>query len=116
MPGTILGVALEVTVPVGEYHEEKLINLGTNRWTFRPQIGVVHSWGKWAAELTGSAFFFTDNDDFYQNTAREQDPLLALQGHLIYTFRAGNVGVAEFRLRCRCPVDYRWGQDRRQER
>jgi len=87
--GTILGVALEVTVPVGEYHEEKLINLGTNRWTFRPQIGVVHSWGKWAAELTGSAFFFTDNDDFYQNTAREQDPLLALQGHLIYTFRPG---------------------------
>jgi hypothetical protein len=87
--GTILGVALEVFVPIGEYYEDRLINLGKNRWTFRPQIGVVHSWNKWAAELTGSVFFYTDNDDFFDDTERKQDPLPALQGHLIYTFRPG---------------------------
>ena len=35
---TILGVALDVTAPLGEYKNDKLINLGTNRWSFRPQL------------------------------------------------------------------------------
>jgi hypothetical protein len=88
-PSTILGVALEVTAPYGEYHEENLINLGGNRWIFRPQIGVVHNWAKWAAEITTSAWFYTDNSDFFGDTNRDQDPLLSVQGHVIYTFRPG---------------------------
>jgi len=86
---TIVGAALEVTVPLGEYDQDKLINLGSNRWIFRPQLGVVHNWDKWAAELTTSAWIYTDNDDFFSGTTREQDPLYAVQGHLIYTFRPG---------------------------
>ncbi len=86
---TIVGVAMEITVPLGEYQKENLINLGGNRWIFRPQIGVVHNWAKWAAEVTGSAWFYTDNDEFAGDKTREQDPLLALQSHLIYTFRPG---------------------------
>jgi hypothetical protein len=86
---TIVGAALEVTVPLGEYDQDKLINLGSNRWVLRPQLGVVHNWNKWAAELTTSAWFYTDNDDFYPDKTRSQDPLYAIQGHLIYTFRPG---------------------------
>jgi hypothetical protein len=86
---TIVGAALEVTVPIGEYYQEKLINLGTNRWSFRPQLGIVHNRNKWTAELTTSAWIYTDNDDFYKDTTRKQDPLYAVQGHLIYTFRPG---------------------------
>jgi hypothetical protein len=86
---TIVGVALDITAPLGEYQEGRLINLGTNRWTIRPQIGVVHSWDKWAAELTTSAWIFTDNDDFGGDQTREQDPLVSIQSHLIYTFRPG---------------------------
>jgi len=40
--------------------------------------------GRWSYELTASAYFFTDNDDFYGNTTREQDPLFAMQAHIIY--------------------------------
>jgi hypothetical protein len=86
---TIVGVAVEVTAPLGEYREEKLINLGTNRWLIKPQIGVVHNQGKWTAEITGAAWFFTDNDEFTGNSKRRQDPLYSLQTHLIYTFRPG---------------------------
>jgi hypothetical protein len=86
---TIVGVALDITAPLGEYLEERLINLGANRWIIRPQIGVVHNWDKWAAELTTSAWFFTDNDDFDVDKTREQDPLVSIQSHLIYTFRPG---------------------------
>ena len=86
---TIVGAALEVSAPVGNYRETKLINLGANRWSFRPQIGVVHNWEKWAAEITASAWFYTDNDEFTGDQRREQDPLYAVQSHLIYTFRPG---------------------------
>ncbi len=86
---TIVGVAMEISAPLGEYQKENLINLGGNRWIFRPQIGVVHNWAKWAAEITGSAWFYTENDEFAGDKTREQDPLLAVQSHLIYTFRPG---------------------------
>jgi hypothetical protein len=86
---TILGMALDVTAPLGEYKDDKLINLGANRWSFRPQVGVVHNRGKWAGELTASAFIYTDNDDFSEELKREQDTLYALQGHIIYTHRPG---------------------------
>ena len=84
---TVVGAAIAVIAPLGEYSERFLINLGQNRWVFRPQIGFVHTRGQWSYELTGSAFFFTDNDEFYNGATREQDPLFALQGHVIYALK-----------------------------
>jgi hypothetical protein len=86
---TIVGVALEVFAPLGDYLEDRLINLGRNQWVFRPQIGVVRDWDKWTTEITASAWLYSDNDDFDVDKTREQDPLYSLQGHLIYTFRPG---------------------------
>jgi hypothetical protein len=86
---TIIGAGLEIKAPLGEYKQDKLINLGTNRWTIKPELGAVHHWGKWSAEVTTSIWFFTDNDDFRGDAKREQAPLYAVQGHLIHTFRPG---------------------------
>ncbi len=86
---TIVGAAIAVQLPLGEYFDDKLINLGRNRFTFRPQIGMVHNRGRWGWELTASTWFFTDNDDFFGNTERKQDPLPTIQGHVVYTFRPG---------------------------
>lgn len=83
---TVVGAAIAVGLPLGQYTSERLINLGTNRWTIRPQIGVVHSRGPWSFELTGSVFFYTDNTEFWMGTHLEQEPLWALQAHLIKTF------------------------------
>lgn len=85
---TVVGAAISVSVPLGEYVGDKLINLGDNRWIIRPQIGVTHTRGRWTYELTGSVFLFTDNDDF-QGRRLENDPLWAIQGHVIHTFRPG---------------------------
>jgi hypothetical protein len=84
---TVVGVALAVTAPLGEYFEDKLINLGQNRWVFRPQAGFVHTRGQWSYELTGSAYFFTENDEFFGGGTRKQDPLFAVQGHVIRALR-----------------------------
>lgn len=87
---TIIGGALEITAPLGEYFEDRLVNLGSNRWVLRPQFGIVHTRGAWTYEATASAWFYGDNDD-YQAPGREleQDPLYALQLHLIRTIRPG---------------------------
>ncbi len=86
---TIVGLGLNVTLPLGQYDEERLINLGGNRYTIRPQLGVVHTRGKWTGEITGSVWFFTDNDEYWNGNTLEQEPMLAGQAHLIYTLRPG---------------------------
>jgi len=55
---TVVGTSIAVTVPWGEYYDDKLLNLGSNQYTIRPQIGVVHTRGPWSYELTGSVFLY----------------------------------------------------------
>lgn len=86
---TVIGAALAVTIPTGDYNSDRLINLGANRWVIRPQLGVTHTRGKWTGEVTGSVYFYADNNHFWKETRLETDPLFAVQGHLIYTFRPG---------------------------
>jgi len=86
---TTMGCAVAVIMPTGEYRSDQLINLGSNRWIVRPEMGVLHQRNKWQFELTGSVFLYGDNDEFWQGTVRKQDPLWFLQGHAIYTFRPG---------------------------
>jgi len=86
---TVVGAAVAVTMPFGEYSSDRLINLGSNRWVVRPQLGVTHSRGKWTGELTGSVFIYGDNNEFWMGTKLESDPLWAMQAHLIYTFKPG---------------------------
>src|SRR5688572_28785574 len=38
--GTIVGASITVAAPLGEYDPTKLINLGTNRWSFKPEVGL----------------------------------------------------------------------------
>lgn len=83
---TTLGVSLAIRFPLGQYFDDKLLNIGSNRFMFRPQVGMVHSWGKWSYELTVSAFLFTNNNDFYINQTKKTDPIYAIQTHLIRAF------------------------------
>jgi hypothetical protein len=86
---TIVGAGLVMQFPTGEYFSDKLINLGTNRYTFTPQFGVVHNRGKWSMELSTSASFYTENDEFFNGKQLEEEVYLIGQGHLIYTFMPG---------------------------
>ena len=93
---TIVGLGLVVQLPTGQYYDDKLINLGGNRFTFRPQLGAVHNWGKWSAELTAAGVFFTDNNDFFNGKRLVQNPLFAADANLIYTFRPGLWAATSF--------------------
>jgi len=86
---TVVGASVALTVPLGRYCDDCLVNTGNNRWSFRPQLGVVHSRGPWSFELTGSAFLFTDNNSFLEGFVLKQKTVYALQTHVIYNFKAG---------------------------
>jgi hypothetical protein len=85
----IVGAALQVSVPSGQYDPGRLINIGTNRWFFKPSVGVSKATGPWIWEATAAATFFTDNKDFFGGQTRAQDPLYSTQAHLIHSFRSG---------------------------
>lgn len=88
-PATTLGASLSVVAPTGEYDASKLINIGANRWAFKPEIGVSHPIGNWFVEGSAGVWLFTDNDEFNGNSRRQQDPLATFQLHAGYTFRPG---------------------------
>ncbi len=85
----IVGAALQVSVPLGQYDNQRIVNLGTNRWSFRPQLGVSKAWGPLTLEMMGSVTVFTDNSDFFRGQTREQKPIYAVEGHAIYSLGRG---------------------------
>lgn len=86
---TTVGLSIAVTLPLGQYFDDKLINIGQNRFIFRPQAGMIHTWNKWSFELTASTLFITNNNDFYGGMKKEQAPIFAIQTHLIKRFKPG---------------------------
>ena len=88
-PDLIVGASLAVTAPLGQYDSDKLVNIGTNRWSVKPELGVSKTLGPFTLELEASVTFYTTNDDFFGGRSLERDPLYAVQGHVIYHTRWG---------------------------
>ena len=86
-PRTTLGASLSVVAPTGQYDPAKLINLGSNRWSFKPELGLSYPRGAWVFELYSGVWLFTENSDFFGGSEREQQPIGTLQAHVGYTFK-----------------------------
>jgi len=88
-PETILGGSLKLVAPTGTYNPNRLINVGANRWAMKAEVGYINALTrKWIVELSLGAWFFADNDEFLE-TKKEQQPIVAFQGHLIHQFSPG---------------------------
>jgi hypothetical protein len=88
-PTTTVGVSLTVTAPTGLYHSNKLLNLGSDRWSFKPEIALSHPFGreqKWEFDAYANAYFFTDNTSYRGVEVLRQEALPGLEGHLSYSF------------------------------
>lgn len=91
---TLLGVSLKVVAPTGQYDPTKLINLGSNRWAFKPELGLSRRWGHWLLDVYGSVWLFTENPEFFSRNAyvqgvqaQTQDSIEVLETHLSYDVR-----------------------------
>ena len=87
--GRNLGVSLTVAPPAGQYTSDHLINFGTNRWAFKPEIGYSSIRGKWIFEAAAGVWIFTTNTDAPGGVTRQQDPIGNIQGHISYSFKPG---------------------------
>lgn len=83
---TILGVSLVTSIPTGRYYDDKRVNIGTNRWGIKPEIGISKRFAHVYAEAYGGVWFYTDNNDFL-GKKMEQKPTYSLQAHASYYFK-----------------------------
>jgi len=85
----IVGASLRVIAPTGQYDNTRIVNIGGNRWSLKPEIGVSKAAGPWTLELAAAATFYTDNDDFNGGKTRSQENIYTLQAHVIRSFSRG---------------------------
>lgn len=85
----VIGMSVNIVAPTGEFYPDKLINLGTNRWSFRPELALSMPVGKhWLIDAYAGIWFFTNNHSFYPGDAiRTQQPMGAFQTHISYNIR-----------------------------
>jgi hypothetical protein len=84
---TTLGASLSISAPNGQYDPDKLINIGTNRWAIKPEIGLTIPHNRWMFDVFAGVWLFTDNDEFFGGVRRSQNPMPTMQGHVSYTIR-----------------------------
>jgi len=85
----VVGGSVLLSAPTGQYDHDRLVNIGSNRWSVAPGLGLSKAVGPWTLELAGNATLYGENKDFFGGKRREQDPIYSLQGHLIYNFTSG---------------------------
>jgi hypothetical protein len=91
---TLVGASLKIVAPTGQYDPTKLINLGANRWAFKPEIGVSRRWGRFIVDAYAAVWLFTRNPEFFSRNAfvpgtqsQTQDPIAAFETHVSYDIR-----------------------------
>jgi len=89
----LLGAGLKVIAPTGQYDPTRAINWGTNRWSFKPELGYSQRFGKWVVDGYAGVWFFTTNHDYWSRNAyypgtrsESQKPMGAIETHLSYDF------------------------------
>jgi hypothetical protein len=91
---TVLGASIKVIPPTGQYDPTKLINFGTNRWAFKPELAYSRRWGRWLLDAYGGAWCFTTNHDYFSRNqfssgtnTQSQKPIGSFEGHLSYDLK-----------------------------
>lgn len=90
----LLGASLTVSLPTGQYDPTKLVNIGINRWAFKPEFGYSQRWGNWILDGYAGCWFFTTNPEFFSRNmyfpgtrSQSQNPIGVFEGHLSHDFK-----------------------------
>jgi len=90
----LLGVSLKIVAPTGQYDPTVLINWGSNRWAFKPEIGYSQRWNHWVLDGYAGVWFFTKNPEYFSRNqyfpgvqSKMESPVTAFEAHLSYDVR-----------------------------
>lgn len=95
-PDFAVGGLARLTLPTGEYDENKSANLGANRYSMQLGTPITFGFGEsfldprlTTFDLLPSVTFFGDNDDPFGAGKVSQSPLYKLEAHLTHNFNPG---------------------------
>ena len=103
-PTWTLDTAVMLALPVGEYDDDKLVNMGLNRWwgrfafPFKYHFGVFSPGYMTSLEITPAVWLFAENDDFVGQKL-ENDPLWQIEAHLTHDFTRSFFGSLDLLYR-----------------
>jgi len=91
---TLIGASLTVVTPTGQYYPTRLINWGSNRWAFKPELGFSRRWGNWILDGYAGVWLYTTNPEFFSHNqffpgtmTQKQKPMGAVEAHLSYNIK-----------------------------
>jgi hypothetical protein len=91
---TLIGASLIVQTQTGQYDPARLINIGNNRWAFKPEVGLSQRWRHWVLDAYGAVWFFTANNNFFNNdpvsqgrNRQTEKPMGATELHLSHDIK-----------------------------
>ncbi len=84
---TIVGFSVVATIPTGLYYADKRINIGSNRYTIKPEIGISRRFNRIYAEGYLGVWIYGNNTDYMTNKLLKQAPVYTLQAHTSYYFK-----------------------------
>lgn len=84
-----IGASVMIIAPTGQYDPQRIVNLGSNRWAFKPEAAIIRNVGPWMFEIYGGAWLFTDNTNYVNGQVRSQKPLASMQFSFRRTFKPG---------------------------
>jgi hypothetical protein len=85
----VLGASVQVSPPWGQYDPSRAVNLGTNRWSVKPDIGFSKAFAAFTFDFTAGVTFFSRNNDYFGGQNRDQAALYSTQANLSYDFGRG---------------------------
>ena len=86
---TIIGGSISIGMPFGRYLDDKLLNVGANRWNMVGQVGVSHRINRLTLESAIGVSIHSDNDEVVGDRQLEQDPIALARGTILYHFPSG---------------------------
>jgi hypothetical protein len=67
-----------MTAPTGSYQPSKILNLGSDRWSFKPELAWSHPFGheqQWELDAYTNVSFYTANTSYHGKEILRQDSL-----------------------------------------
>lgn len=83
---TAIWASIVLLAPLGQYDSNKLINIGSNRWAAKPELGISRRVGRWYFDIYSGVWIIGTNSN-YQGRVRTQDPIGSGQFHLSYNLK-----------------------------
>lgn len=88
-PDLVVGASVQVTPPWGQYDPSRAINLGTNRWSIKPDVGFSKAFAPFTIDLTAGVTLLSRNGDYFGGQSLDQAPIYSTQANLSYDFGRG---------------------------